>query len=142
MPDKNAAFEGPAICAIVRAGKAVDGKQGFSYAPAISAESVGASGIHMQLLTIPPGARSKAHKHESHETAVYVLDGEAGVYYGENLEHHMISRAGDFSYIPANVPHLTYNLSQTAPCVALIARTDPHDQESVVLLPELEGIHG
>ena len=34
-------------------------EEGFSYAPAISAETVGAAGIHMQLLTMPPGARAK-----------------------------------------------------------------------------------
>ena len=43
-------------------------------------------------------------------------------------------------YIPANVPHLPYNLSKTEPAVAVVARTDPNEQESVVLLPELEGI--
>jgi uncharacterized RmlC-like cupin family protein len=31
------------------------------------------------------------------------------------------------------------NASQSEPCVALIARTDPNEQESVVLLPELDG---
>jgi uncharacterized RmlC-like cupin family protein len=126
------------VCRVLRSGKAFVGKQGFSYAPAISAETVGAEAIHMQLLTIPPGARAKAHRHESHETAIYVLSGEAAMHYGQNLEHHLISRAGDFVYIPANVPHLPYNLSQSDPCIAIISRTDPNEQESVVLMPELD----
>jgi uncharacterized RmlC-like cupin family protein len=100
-----------------------------------------ASAIHMQLLTMPPGARAKAHKHEAHETAIYVLSGEAGMWYGERLEHHMVTCAGDFVYIPANVPHLPYNRSQTEPATAIVARTDPNEQESVVMLPELDGIH-
>lgn len=137
MADDQAQPNASPACALVRAGKPFIGKQGFSYAPAISAETVGASGIHLQLLTIPPGARAKAHKHEAHETAIYVLSGEAAMYYGENLEEHMITRAGDFVYIPANVPHLPYNLSATEPCTAVIARTDPNEQESVVLLPHL-----
>jgi uncharacterized RmlC-like cupin family protein len=70
-----------------------------------------------------------------------VLSGESGMYYGERLEHHLVSRAGDFVYIPANVPHLPYNLSQNEPCAAVISRTDPNEQESVVLLPELDAIH-
>jgi uncharacterized RmlC-like cupin family protein len=49
---------------------------------------------------------------------------------------------GEFLYIPANMPHLPYNLSASESCVAVIARTDPNDQESVVLLPELDGAHG
>jgi uncharacterized RmlC-like cupin family protein len=133
--------DGSVVCRVLRAGESFIGKQGFSYAPAISAETVGASALHMQLLTIPPGGRAKAHKHESHETAIYVLSGEGGMYYGDRLEHHLISRPGDFVYIPANVPHLPYNVSKTEPCLAVIARTDPNEQESVVLMPELEAIH-
>ncbi len=129
------------VCTVVRAGTPFIGKQGFSYASAISAETVGASAIHMQLLTMPPGARAKAHKHEAHETAIYVLSGEGAMYYGERLEHHLVARPGEFMYIPANVPHRPYNMSQTEPCVAVVARTDPNEQESVVLLPELDAIH-
>jgi uncharacterized RmlC-like cupin family protein len=123
----------------VRAGDEFVGKQGLVYAVGISAETVGARGIHVQLVRIPPGSRAKAHKHEEHETAIYVLSGESGVWHGEHLEQHSIVRAGDFFYIPANVPHLPYNPSLTEPCVAVISRTDPNEQESVVLLPELEG---
>ena len=140
MSDTSATLARPAVCALLRAGKPFVGKQGFSYAPAVSAETVGASAIHMQLLTMPPGARAKAHKHEAHETAIYVLSGEGAMYYGERLEQHMVARAGDFIYIPANMPHLPYNMSQTEPCIAVIARTDPNEQESVVLMPELEAL--
>jgi uncharacterized RmlC-like cupin family protein len=130
----------PVECKALRASAPFVGKQGFTYAPAVSAETVGSSAIHMQLLTMPPGARAKAHKHQHHETAIYVLSGEAAMYYGERLEQHMVVRAGDFVYIPADMPHLPYNMSQTEPCTAVIARTDPNEQESVVLLPELEAL--
>ena len=129
-----------ATCAVVRAGPPFVGKQGLTYAPAISAESVGSKGIHMQMLTIPPGGRAKAHKHEGHETALYVLSGQSAMDYGERLEHRIHANAGDFLYIPANVPHRPFNTSATEPCVALISRTDPNEQESVVLLPELDAI--
>ena len=123
------------VCRTVKAGAPFRGKQGFTYAPAVSAETVAAKAIHMQLLTIPPGGRAKAHKHEAHETAIYVLSGEGHMWWGERLEHHMATPAGSFVYIPANVPHLPYNPSATETCVAVIARTDPNEQESVVLLP-------
>ena len=128
-------------CRVVKAGAAFTGKQALSYQPAISAETVGARGIHMQLLTMPPGARAKAHKHEGHETAIYVLEGLSGMWYGERLEQHLVAGAGDFVYIPANMPHLPYNASASQPCLAIISRTDPNEQESVVLLPELDLIH-
>ena len=128
-------------CRVVGVGVEFIGKQALAYAPGISAESVGAQGIHLQIVTIPPGRRAKAHKHEAHETAIYILSGESGMWYGEKLEHHLVARAGQFIYIPAEIPHLPYNPSATDNCVALIARTDPNEQESVVLLPGLDRIH-
>jgi uncharacterized RmlC-like cupin family protein len=128
-------------CRLVRAGEAYQGKQGLMYAPAISAESVAAQGIHMQLLTIPPGGRAKAHKHASHETAIYMLSGVSAMWYGDQLEQHMLVGPTDFVYIPADMPHLPYNPSTTEIAVAVIARTDPNEQESVVLLPHLEALH-
>src|SRR5215212_298913 len=128
-----------AKCTVVKAGALFISKQGLSSAPAISADSVGSAALHMQLLTIPPGVRAKAHQHAAHETAIYVISGEAHMDYGERLEQHLVVRAGDFLYIPADVPHRPYNASLSVPCLTIIARTDPNEQESVVLLPELEG---
>jgi uncharacterized RmlC-like cupin family protein len=139
MKSKNSYIQ--PTCVAVKPGKEFTGKQGLLYAPGISAESVGAQGIHLQILTMPPKARAKAHKHEAHETAIYVLSLEAGTWYGERLKDHLSVRAGDFLYIPANIPHQPYNPSSTENCVAIIARTDPNEQESVVLLPELDQIH-
>ncbi|HVO41838.1 MAG TPA: cupin domain-containing protein [Aggregatilineales bacterium] len=92
----------------------------------------------MHLLTIPPRGRANAHRHENHETAIYVLAGEAEVWYGEYLTEHLTVHAGEFLYIPAGTPHLPINSSSTEACAAVIARTDPHEQESVVLMPELD----
>lgn len=140
MPEQNTRRTRRPICTVLRASASFIGKQGFSYTPAVSAQSVGALAIHMQLLSIPPGACAKVHKHEAYETAIYVLSGEKAMYYGEQLEHHLAIRAGEFLYIPANVPHQPYNASSTEPCVAVIARTDPNEHESVVLLPKLEAL--
>lgn len=140
MDIANDAETRPPACKLVREGESFIGKQALAYTVGISAESVGAKGIHMQIVRIPPGARAKAHKHEGHETAIYALSGESRVWHGENLEQHSVVKPGDFFYIPANVPHMPYNPSQTETAVALISRTDPDEQESVVLLPELEAL--
>ena len=126
-------------CRVIRAADTYDGKQGLTYFCGIAAETVGSKGICMHLLTIPPGGRAKAHLHESHETALYLLAGETITLYGKRLEHCMHSRAGDLVYIPAGVPHLPVNLSDE-PASAVVARTDPNEQESVVLLPELDAV--
>jgi uncharacterized RmlC-like cupin family protein len=129
----------PKPCLKLRAGGTHVGKQGFDYFEGISKETAQSDGICMHLLTVPPGGRAKAHKHETHETAIYVLSGEAVMYWGDELEHFMETKAGDMVYIPADVPHLPINTGDV-PAVAVIARTDPHEQESVVLLPELEAL--
>ncbi len=121
-------------CVIVRPGSTFSGKQGFSYFTGISKETAGASAICMHTLTIPPGGRANPHLHEAHETAIYVISGEAGMWYGEGLKQYLTMKPGEFLYIPAGMPHLPANLSDTDPCVAVLARTDPNEQESVVLL--------
>ena len=62
-------------CRVVGAGAEVSGKQGHLHTPGISASSVGARRIHLQIVRIPPGKRANAHKHNGHETAIYVLSG-------------------------------------------------------------------
>jgi uncharacterized RmlC-like cupin family protein len=129
-----------ASCQVIRPENTFDGKQGFSYFEGISAQSVGSKGICMHMLKIPPGGKAKAHLHENHESTIYVLEGEAGMWFGDNLSEYVTVKAGDFLYIPAGIPHLPANLSQTEICVAILARTDPNEQESVTLLPELDSL--
>jgi uncharacterized RmlC-like cupin family protein len=92
----------------------------------------------MHLLTILPGGCGKAHLHANHETAIYILSGEAEMWYGERLQQHLVVRDGDLLYIPAGMPHLPANRSDTEPCTAVVARTDANEQESVILLPALD----
>ncbi len=87
---------------------------------------------------IPPGSRTKAHVHESHESAFYLIGGkEVELWTGERLEHKSVAHPGDYLYIPAGVPHVAVNRTAT-PADAVGARTDPSEQESVVLRPELD----
>ncbi|HTV68717.1 MAG TPA: cupin domain-containing protein [Rhizobiaceae bacterium] len=125
-------------CRLIRPESTYAGKQGLNYFEGISFETVGSTGLCMHVTTVPPGARAKAHLHENHETAIYVLSGEVETWYGDNLEHCAVTRAGDMLYIPAGVPHIAANRS-SEPATAVIARTDPNEQESVMLLPHLEG---
>lgn len=134
MPDQQ-----KPVCAKFRPGETYAGKQGFHYAGGISAETAGSTGICMHLLTIKPGDRARAHLHENHETAIYAISGVSEMRYGPRLENHMVLEEGEMLYIPPGVPHLPFNASDR-PCTVVIARTDPNEQESVVLLPELEAL--
>jgi len=121
-------------CTVVKGGGTYHGKQGLEYFAGISAQTAGTKALCMHLVTIPPGGRAKPHLHRNHESAVYVISGVSGMWYGEGLREHLWAHPGDFVYIPANMPHMPYNASDTEPCVGLIARTDPNEQESVTLL--------
>ena len=123
------------MCKVVRGGGQYKGKQGLDYFSGVSAESAGSQAICMHLLVMPPGAKAKPHYHASHETAIYMLEGVTEFRHGPNLEHVDRVEAGDFVYIPAGMPHQPYNPTDKV-AKALISRTDPNEQESVVLLPE------
>ena len=123
--------------AVTRSRELVASKQGLQNIDGVSAEACGALGLWMGMIRIPPGARANPHLHEEHETAIYVLEGAGEMWFGDNLEEHVTFEAGDFMYIPAGVPHAPSNPSSTDHVVGIAARTDPNEQESVVLRPDL-----
>jgi len=122
-----------AECRLIRGGEGFHGKQGLDYFAGVSAESAGATGICMHLLEMPPGASAKPHYHEAHETAIFALEGVSEMRYGPNLERVMRVEPGDFVYIPPGVLHQPYNPGDSV-VRAVIARTDPNEQESVVVV--------
>ena len=99
----------------------------------ISAETVGARGLSMNLVVIPPGAAAEPHFHKGFESAVYVLEGRVETRYGPGLEESVITEAGDFLFIPPDVPHQPINLSETEAARAIVVRNDPNEQEHVIL---------
>jgi uncharacterized RmlC-like cupin family protein len=127
-------------CVLVGAGDAAEGNTGVTYAAGISATTAGARGLCLQLASLPPGARARAHQHDDHETAVYVMEGQMVLFSGERLEHKVVANPGDFIYIPNGVPHLVVNGSDTEPTVGVLARTDPNEQEDVTALPDLDAL--
>jgi uncharacterized RmlC-like cupin family protein len=127
-------------CKVMRNPETFRAKTGLPYRFGLTGTSVGSTGLSMHVISIPPGQRALAHKHEGHESMLYVISGSAETYFGENLSEHVSLRAGDLQFIPAGCPHLSINKSKTEPCVGVVARTDPNEQESVVMLPELDGL--
>ena len=110
---------------------------GNEFSMKLSGDDTGGS-LAMIEAVFPPGGNAPPHLHRTHTEAFYVISGESEMWYGEDLQEHLYARAGDFLFIPAGVPHLPANCSSTEPCIAVAARTDPNEQESVVLLPHLE----
>jgi uncharacterized RmlC-like cupin family protein len=115
----------------VRADHAVMSLQRLPYFIGISGRTVGAAGLSMHLVVIPPGARAEPHVHVGYETGIYVLEGTVCTRWGPQLEHEVISRAGEFLFVPPGVPHEAINLSATEPARAVVARNDPAEQDKV-----------
>ncbi|WP_420476260.1 cupin domain-containing protein [Noviherbaspirillum sp. ST9] len=117
---------------VVRPDAEVLTRQRLPYFIGISEATVGARGLSMHLVVIPPGARAAPHVHAEYETAIYVLEGRVETRYGMALEHAVVTVAGDFLFIPPGVPHEAINLSETEPARAVVARNDANEQERVV----------
>ena len=100
----------------------------------VSAKTAGSTKLCMHLVVIPPGGKATPHYHNGYETAAYIIQGRAETRYGPKLEHSSINEAGDFLFILPNVPHQPINLSETEEVIEVVARNDPNEQESVVVL--------
>jgi uncharacterized RmlC-like cupin family protein len=123
--------------ALIKPGRTYVGQQGFTYGAGASAETVGARSVCMNVLPIPAGAVAKAHYHRNIETIAYMLDGECVLYYGDDLERHVLVRQGEQCFVAADVPHAPRNESGK-PCTAIIVHSSGSDQDGIVLLPELD----
>lgn len=105
---------------------------GITYKTGLSAKNVGATGLSMNLATIPPGGTAYAHIHDGFEVMLYILSGRVRHAYGTSLDLSIDNDAGDFIYIEPGVPHEVYNLSETEPVIAVVARSDADEWERIL----------
>jgi uncharacterized RmlC-like cupin family protein len=116
----------------VRPGGEAVTKNRLNYFIGISENSAGSRGISMNIVRVPPGAKTEPHYHADFEATIYVLEGDVETRFGDGLEEKVVTVAGDFLYIPPGVPHQTVNLSETREAVAIIARTTASENENVI----------
>lgn len=122
----------------VRPDSEIISKQQLPYFVGISGDTAGSKGISMNLVVIPPGGSAKPHLHKGYESTIYILSGRVRTRYGIGLKKSTVHKQGDFIFIPPNVPHQPFNLSETEPVRVIVARNDPNEQEHVFLLTEQE----
>ncbi len=126
---------------VIRPAASISSKQGLPVFQGISGQNAGAKGISMNRVVIPPGGAARAHVHKGYESVVYLVKGRVKTLYGTGLKKSVITESGDFLYIPADLPHKPINLSDTEAAEAIVARTDPNEQESVEHVAEPEPAH-
>ena len=105
-----------------------------------------ASGLH--LVMIPPGMRGIPRVRAGEETALFMVSGEADVWYGAGLARRCTVRAGDFLYLPPGTPHLAVNQTDVI-SIAVVTSADAamggaHDDGTnpVELPRHLAGLEG
>lgn len=130
--DLTAVVEGNEGIRVIRGGGNVRDWNGIHYKTGLSAKNVGASQLSMNVATIPPGGVARAHIHVGFEVMLYILEGRVRHEYGPGLTQVVDNRAGDFIYIEPGVPHEVFNLSETEPVVAVVARSDASEWEHIV----------
>ena len=119
----------------VRVTEATQSKQALPIFPGISGKTAGAKTLSLLKVVIPPGGSAEAHVHKGYESAIYLIQGRVETRYGEGLKKSVVNVAGDFLFIPPDVPHQPFNLSDTEPAIAIVTR-DPDEQEHVVVYPD------
>src|SRR5262245_8157887 len=105
---------------------------GIHYKAGLSGKNVGSRKLSMNVATIPPGGVAYAHIHVGFEVMLYILEGKVRHEYGDGLRESVENQAGDFIFIEPGVPHEVFNLSQSEPVVAVVARSDAGEWENIV----------
>jgi uncharacterized RmlC-like cupin family protein len=130
--DLIAAVEGHDGIFVVRGGGNCRDWNNIQYQVGLSGKNVGARQLSMNVATIPPGGVAYAHIHVGFEVMLYILKGNVRHEYGDGLRHVIENTAGDFIFIEPGIPHEVFNMSDTDPVVAVVARSDPSEWQNII----------
>ena len=117
---------------VIRGSGNVRGWNGIRYKAGMSAKNVGSTKLSMNVATIPPGGVAYAHIHVDFELMLYILEGNVRHEYGPGCRRQLENSAGDFIYIEPGVPHEVFNMSDSEPVVAIVARSDASEWSNIV----------
>lgn len=123
----------------IRGGGSKRSWNGIHYKQGMSAKNVGSTKLSMNIATIPPGGVAYAHIHDGFELMLYILEGKVRHEFGPGLKKVLDNEAGDFIYIKSGVPHEVFNLSDTEPVVAFVARSSADEWDSIIPYDRDEG---
>lgn len=118
--------------AVIRSGASGGSWNGLNYNLGLSSRSVGTKELSMQVATVPPSGVAKAHIHVDFEVGLFILQGQVEHRYGKGLTKSVINGAGDFIFIEPGVPHEVYNLSDSEPIIAVVARSSPNQWDEII----------
>ncbi len=132
MEDLSLGLESHNGISVIRASETHRSWNNIQYKTGLSAKNVGSSKLSMNMATIPPGGVAYAHIHVDFEVMLYILEGRVRHEFGDRLTMTVENEAGDFIFIEPGVPHEVFNMSDTEPVVAIVARSDASEWEHIV----------
>ena len=133
--DLKTAVEGHDGIFVVRRGENCRDWNGIHYQVGLSGKNTAARQLSMNVATIPPGGVAFAHIHVGFEVMLYILAGRVRHEYGDALKQTVENSAGDFIFIEPGVPHEVFNVSDTEPLVAVVARSDASEWQNIAPYP-------
>ncbi len=116
----------------IRGGGARRDWNGIHYKQGMSAKNVGTTKLSANIATIPPGGVAYAHIHVGFEVILYILEGKVRHEFGDGCRKVLENEAGDFIYIKPGVPHEVFNMSDTEPVVAFVARSSASEWDDII----------
>ncbi len=102
------------------------------YALGMSGKNSNAKHLSMNVATVPPKGVAYAHIHDGFEVMLYILHGHVRHEYGAGLKQVVENHAGDFIFIEPGVPHEVFNVSETEPVVAVVARSAADEWDKII----------
>jgi uncharacterized RmlC-like cupin family protein len=116
----------------IRGGGARRNWNGIHYKQGMSRKNVGTTSLSANIATIPPGGVAYAHIHVDFEVILYIIEGKVRHEFGPGCKQAIENEAGDFIYIKPGVPHEVFNMSDTEPVVAFVARSSADEWDKIV----------
>jgi len=105
---------------------------GIQYKLGMSSKNVGSEALSMNVATIPPGGIAYAHIHDGFELMLYIMEGKVRHEYGPGCKKIVENKKGDFIFIEPGVPHEVFNMSDTEPVVAVVARSSADEWDKII----------
>lgn len=116
----------------IRRGGARRDWNGIHYKQGMSRKNVGTTNLSANIATIPPAGVAYAHIHVDFEVILYIIEGKVRHEFGNDLKQVIENEAGDFIYIKPGVPHEVFNMSDTEPVIAFVARSSADEWDNII----------
>ena len=118
--------------ATIRGGGKTRDWNNILYKTGMSGKNTSARGLSINVATIPPGGVAYAHIHVDFEVMLYIVEGRVRHEFGDGCKETLENEAGDFIFIEPGVPHEVFNVSDTEPVVAFVARSSAEEWDNII----------